>query len=71
MSGRVDYELENLRAEARVRRERLDLYRAKTYGPRPTVPGRLKELERSAEAAEARLRHAEAKAADETKAAGD
>ena len=36
--------LEQLRADARYRRERLDLYRAKVYGPRPTSPSRLAEL---------------------------
>jgi hypothetical protein len=51
--------VEELRAEARYRRERLDLYRAKTYGPRPTTLTRLRELERASQAAEARLLHAE------------
>ena len=50
--------LEDLRAEARYARERLHLYRAKAYGRRPTRPGRLRELEREAEGAEARLRRA-------------
>ena len=39
--------LEELRADARYHRQRLDLYRAKVYGPRPTSPARLKELERA------------------------
>ncbi|MGZ4269297.1 MAG: hypothetical protein ACXVFN_17320 [Solirubrobacteraceae bacterium] len=51
--------LEELRAEARYRRERLDLYKAKMYGPRPTSGARLRELERAHEAAESRLREAE------------
>jgi hypothetical protein len=51
--------LEQLRAEARHHRERRDLYRAKAYGPRPTTPARLRELEKVADAAEARLRAAE------------
>jgi hypothetical protein len=51
--------LEDLRADARYARERYDLYRAKVYGPRPTSMTRLRELERVAEAAAARLRHAE------------
>ena len=38
--------LEQSRADAHYRRERLDLYRAKVYGPRPTSPARLAELER-------------------------
>jgi hypothetical protein len=51
--------LEQLRAEARYRRNRLDLYRAKVYGPRPTELSRLEELEREYELAESRLRRAE------------
>jgi hypothetical protein len=53
-----DEALEVLRAEARYRRERLDLYRAKAYGGRPTRPGRMRELEREARQAEERLQHA-------------
>jgi len=49
----------DLRAEARYARERYDLYRAKTYGPRPTSMTRLRELERAHLAADARLLHAE------------
>jgi hypothetical protein len=56
----VEPRIEDLRAEAKYWRERADLYRAKAYGPRPTTPGRLRELERAAEGAEARLRRAEA-----------
>lgn len=52
--------IEDLRAEARHARERRDLYRAKTYGPRPTSAGRLRELERAADGAAARLARAEA-----------
>jgi hypothetical protein len=51
--------IEELRAEARYRRERADLYRAKTYGPRPTTMARLMELERALQGAEARLRRAQ------------
>jgi len=51
--------IEELRAEARYHRERLDLYRAKVYGPRPTTTSRLRELERAQRAAEARLSRAE------------
>lgn len=51
--------IEDLRAEARHARERLDLYRAKVYGPRPTSMTRLRELERAHAAAQARLAHAE------------
>jgi hypothetical protein len=50
--------IDELEADARYARERLDLYRAKTYGPRPTSPARLRELERAAEGAAERLRRA-------------
>jgi hypothetical protein len=63
----VQPQLEDLRIEARYWRERYDLYRAKAYGPRPTTPARLRELERTSQGAEARLRRAEAakRAADD------
>lgn len=60
-SPRVNPHLEGLRAQARYARERRDLYRAKTHGPRPTTPGRLRELERAAQMAEERLKRAEAR----------
>jgi len=47
--------LQELREEAVHRRRKVDLYRAKAYGPRLTSPGRLRELEREAASAEARL----------------
>ena len=50
--------LAELQDAARYARERLELYRAKSYGPRETSPERLRKLERAAEAAEARLRAA-------------
>jgi hypothetical protein len=53
-------ELERLREEARYRRERLDLYRAATYGGRATSEGKLRELQRASDGAAARLRRAEA-----------
>jgi hypothetical protein len=52
----------DLLAEARYHRERYQLYRAKAYGPRPTSMRRLRELDLAAEAAEARLRRAQAEA---------
>jgi hypothetical protein len=52
-------QIEELRAEARYRRERYDLYRAKMYGPRLTTMARLRELERAHQGAEARLRRAQ------------
>jgi len=58
--------IEDLEAEARYRRERYELYRAKTYGPRPTSLPRLRELERAHQAAEARLRSARERARDAT-----
>ena len=48
----------DLEAEARYHRERLALYRAKTYGPRPTSPARLRTLRLASEAAQRRLRQA-------------
>lgn len=50
--------LAELKATARYHRERLSLYRARTYGPRPTTGRRLRELELASRAADERLRHA-------------
>jgi hypothetical protein len=50
--------IDELEADARYSRQRADLYRAKAYGGRPTTPARMRELERAAEGAEARLRRA-------------
>ena len=50
--------LEELEAEARYHRERFELYKAKTYGSRPTTDARLRELERADRGADARLRRA-------------
>ncbi len=50
--------MEELQAEARYHRERYDLYKAKTYGPRLTSAVRLKELERRHQGADSRLRAA-------------
>jgi len=50
---------EDLRAEARYRRERLELYRAKTYAGRPTSPAHLRDHERAYAGAKARLPWAE------------
>jgi hypothetical protein len=49
-------DLARLAAEARYHRERLGLYRARAYGSDTTTPARLRELERTAEQAEQRLR---------------
>jgi hypothetical protein len=51
--------LDELRADARYHRQRLDLYRAKVYGPRPTSPSRLKELERASALSASLLRRVE------------
>jgi hypothetical protein len=53
------HRLEELRDDARYRRERRDLYRAKANGPRSTSSFQLKELERACVLSEARLRRAE------------
>ena len=50
--------LGDLEAEARYHRERLALYRARTFSSRPTSPGRLREMEQASDRAEQRLRHA-------------
>jgi hypothetical protein len=46
---------EELRELARYARQRLDLYRARTYGPHETSATRLRELERASDQAAARL----------------
>jgi hypothetical protein len=48
--------IEDLAAEARYHRERLQLYRARFHGRRPATLTRLLELERLSEYAERRLR---------------
>jgi hypothetical protein len=52
-------ELERLREEARYRRERLELYRARLYGGRATSQEKLRELQRASDGAAARLKRAE------------
>jgi hypothetical protein len=52
--------IDDLRARARYARERYQLYKAKTMGPRETSAARLRELQRESDQAEARLRAAEA-----------
>ena len=54
----ADRDLSILEAEARYHRERLALYRARVLSGKPTSRRRLQELERTAEAAAARVRHA-------------
>jgi hypothetical protein len=55
------WRLDELREEARYRRERLDLYRARMYGGRARNESRLREYKRASEGASARLRRAEAR----------
>lgn len=52
-------ELLQLEAEARYHRDRFALYRARALTAHPTSPARLRELERTSAAADARLRHAQ------------
>jgi hypothetical protein len=55
------WRLDELREEARYRRERLELYRARMYGGRAHSAYRLREYERASEGASGRLRRAEAR----------
>jgi hypothetical protein len=54
--------LEELRDEARYRRERLELYRARMYGGKSADMSRLAEMERAYQGAAARLARAEKEA---------
>jgi hypothetical protein len=54
-SGPDHGRLAELRMEADHARRRLDLYRARAYGLRPVSHSRMRELERQAESAAARL----------------
>ena len=47
---------QELRELASYARQRRDLYRARSYGPRATSETRLRELERECDQAESRLR---------------
>jgi hypothetical protein len=60
--------LDELRAQAQFARQRRDLYKARSYGPRMTSPVRMRELEREHERAEAALRFAELEAKREREA---
>jgi hypothetical protein len=55
--------LEGLRAEARYRRERLEIYRARAYGSGEVTDAGMRLRERELEGAERRLRQAESEAA--------
>jgi hypothetical protein len=51
-------ERERLEDEARYRRERLELYRARLYGGRAVSQSKLRELQRASDGAAARLERA-------------
>ena len=59
MTDEEVWRLDELREEARYRRERLELYRARMYGGRAQSEYRLREYQRSSEGAAARLLRAE------------
>jgi hypothetical protein len=58
MTNRDAPRLEQLAAEARYHRQRLDLYRARLYGGRAVSLARLEEFQRASDGAAARLRQA-------------
>lgn len=51
--------IEELRAELAYLRQKRDLYRAKSYGPRQTSPERMRELDRAVARLEERLANAQ------------
>jgi hypothetical protein len=61
--------IEDLAAEARYHRQRMDLYRARMYGPGDTSPAHFRELRRTWELADQRLKTARAEAAARVKQA--
>ena len=58
LSSAADAWIAELEREARYRRERYQLYLAKTHGRRPTSRDRLGKLKQASELAESRLRRA-------------
>lgn len=62
LSGVPTDRLDDLRTQAQYASERYRLYKAKSLGPRPSSPQRLRELQRAAEQAEERLRFAQTEA---------
>ena len=64
----VTADLAGLKADARYRRERLDLYRAKAYRSGLVTATGLRERERECQYAEERLRQAQHEAAAEMQA---
>jgi hypothetical protein len=71
MTGRETQRLDELRAEARYHRQRLDLYRARLYGGRALSLVPLEEFQRVSDAAAARLRQATEAASDARPATED
>jgi hypothetical protein len=64
----VNPRLEGLEAEARYRRERLDLYRARAYGSGLVTEAGMRLRERECEQAERRLRAARSEAGTDKQA---
>jgi hypothetical protein len=62
MKGRESERLVDLVEEARYRRERLGLYKARLYAGRARDQNKLRDLQRAADGAAARVRRAEARA---------
>jgi hypothetical protein len=54
----ADPSIDQLRVEARYRRDRFALYRARALSGKPTSEGRMRTLEREAASSELRLREA-------------
>jgi len=57
-----DDRLAELKAEADHARRRYELYKARTYGPRPTSPNRLAQRKRDSDRAAGRLSRAQSDA---------
>jgi hypothetical protein len=70
MTGRESRRLDELRAEARYHRQRLDLYRARLYSGRALSLVPLEEFQRVSDAAAARLRQATEEASGARRGAG-
>jgi hypothetical protein len=63
--------LRELKASADHARQRHDLYKAKSYGPKPTSPERLRELKRESERAISALERARISARPATQGGAD
>ena len=71
MNDRESGRLVELREEARYRRERLALYKARVYSGRARKQSKLRELQRASDGAAARVRRAEARASAAESDLGD